>query len=64
MIFNSLNKIKAEIAESVQSNSIESEADDIIGTIVHMEGKELNVGEQSIPNLSGDKDYIQLHKPM
>lgn len=63
MIFNSLNKIKAEIAEFFPYKVIQietAEADDIIGTIVHMEGKELNVGEP-ILILSGDKDYIQLH---
>lgn len=63
MIFNSLNKIKAEIAEFFPYKVIQietAEADDIIGTIVHMEGKELNIGEP-ILILSGDKDYIQLH---
>ncbi len=63
MIFNSLNKIKAEIAKFFPYKVIQietAEADDIIGTIVHMEGKELNVGEP-ILILSGDKDYIQLH---
>jgi len=64
MIFTSLNKIKAEIAEFFPYKVIQietAEADDIIGTIVHLEGKELNTGEP-ILILSGDKDYIQLHK--
>ena len=64
MIFTSLNKIKAEIAEFFPYKVIQvetAEADDIIGTIVHREGRELNVGEP-ILILSGDKDYIQLHK--
>jgi hypothetical protein len=38
------------------------EADDIIGTIVHNYGTELNTGSEKILILSGDKDYIQLHK--
>jgi 5'-3' exonuclease len=64
MIFNTLNKIKGELKEFFPYKVIQietAEADDIIGTIVHLEGKELNIGEP-ILILSGDKDYIQLHK--
>ena len=38
------------------------EADDIIGTICHTYGTELNTGGEQFLVLSGDKDYIQLHK--
>jgi 5'-3' exonuclease len=64
MVFTTLNKIKAEISEFFPYKVIQietAEADDIIGTIVHLEGRELNIGEP-ILILSGDKDYIQLHK--
>jgi hypothetical protein len=63
-IFNSLNKIREELKTYFPYKVIQietAEADDIIGTIVHKEGTELNTGEP-ILILSGDKDYIQLHK--
>lgn len=63
-IFNALNKIRDEIKTFFPYRVIQietAEADDIIGTIVHQEGTELNTGE-AILILSGDKDYIQLHK--
>lgn len=63
-IFNALNKIRDEIKTFFPYKVIQietAEADDIIGTIVHHEGSELNTGE-AILILSGDKDYIQLHK--
>jgi hypothetical protein len=63
-IFNALNKIRDEIKTFFPYRVIQietAEADDIIGTIVHHEGTELNTGEP-ILILSGDKDYIQLHK--
>lgn len=63
-IFNALNKIREEIKVFFPYRVIQietAEADDIIGTIVHTEGTELNTGEP-ILILSGDKDYIQLHK--
>lgn len=63
-IFNALNKIREEIKSFFPYRVIQietAEADDIIGTIVHTEGTELNTGEP-ILILSGDKDYIQLHK--
>lgn len=63
-IFNSLHKIRDEIKEYMPYQVIQvetAEADDIIGTIVHHEGKHLDIGER-ILILSGDKDYIQLHQ--
>lgn len=63
-IFTSLNKIRDELKEFFPYRVIQiesAEADDIIGTVVHTEGTELNTGEP-ILILSGDKDYIQLHK--
>jgi hypothetical protein len=63
-IFTSLNKIREELKEFFPYKVIQiesAEADDIIGTIVHKEGTELNTGEPILV-LSGDKDYIQLHR--
>lgn len=63
-IFTALNKIRQELKDVFPYKVIQidgAEADDIIGTIVHHEGRELNTGEK-ILILSGDKDYIQLHK--
>lgn len=64
-IFTALNKIRDEIKTFFPYKVIQietAEADDIIGTIVHHEGVELNNGAEQILVLSGDKDYIQLHK--
>ena len=64
-IFTALNKIRDEIKTFFPYRVIQietAEADDIIGTIVHNEGVELNNGAEQILVLSGDKDYIQLHK--
>ena len=64
-IFTSLNKIRDEIKTFFPYRVIQietAEADDIIGTIVHHEGVDLNNGAEQILILSGDKDYIQLHK--
>lgn len=63
-IFNALNNIRDELKEYFPYRVMQidtCEADDIIGTIVHKEGKELNVGEP-ILILSGDHDFKQLHK--
>ena len=63
-IFASLNKIREELKTFFPYKVIQietAEADDIIGTIVHHEGRDLATGE-NILILSGDKDYIQLHK--
>ena len=64
-IFQALNKIRDELKEFFPYRVIQietAEADDIIGTIVHTEGEQLNTGSNPILILSGDKDYIQLHK--
>ena len=63
-IFVALNKVRSELKEFFPYKVIQisrTEADDIIGAIVHKEGTVLNTGEK-ILILSGDKDYIQLHK--
>ena len=62
-VFEALNMIREELKEYFPYKVIQidtAEADDIIGTIVHREGRDLNMGEP-ILILSGDKDYIQLH---
>lgn len=62
-IFQALNKIREELKVFFPYKVIQidtAEADDIIGTICHMNGTELNSGEP-ILILSSDKDYIQLH---
>lgn len=63
-IFTALNRIREELKIYFPYKVIQidhAEADDIIGTICHIEGTELNTGEP-ILILSSDKDYIQLHK--
>lgn len=65
-IFEALNKVREELKEFFPYKVIQidtAEADDIIGTIVHTEGKLLASGsEERVLILSGDKDYKQLHK--
>lgn len=63
-LFTVIHKIRDEIDESFPYKVINVdrvEADDIIGTIVHDNGTELNTGGEKFLILSGDKDYIQLH---
>lgn len=63
-IFASLNKVRDELKEVFPYKVIQvdnAEADDVIGTIIHANGIELAGGEPFLI-LSGDKDYIQLHK--
>jgi hypothetical protein len=63
-IFECLNKIRAELKEFFPYRVVDiesAEADDIIGTLVNEYGSELNTGEP-ILIMSGDKDFIQLHK--
>ena len=63
-IFSALNKIRDELKEVFPYKVIQidgCEADDVIGAIIHKEGKYLNSGENFLI-LSGDKDYIQLLK--
>jgi 5'-3' exonuclease len=57
-IFGVLNKIKAEFKENLPYKYLEvygAEADDIIGTLCKQ-------GSESTMIVSGDKDFIQLHK--
>ena len=61
-IFNSLNKIKAELKEYFPYKVIQiegAEADDVIGSLSIKHGQMLNTGEK-ILILSGDKDFGQL----
>lgn len=63
-IFECMNKIRSELKEFFPYRVIEiesAEADDVIGTLVTEFGSSLNTGEK-ILILSGDKDFIQLHK--
>lgn len=66
-IFECMNKIRAELKEFFPYRVIDvesAEADDIIGTLVAEVSKndgDINTGEK-ILILSGDKDFIQLHK--
>ena len=58
VIFNVLNKIKAEFKEYLPYKYLEvygAEADDIIGTLCKQESEPVMI-------VSGDKDFIQLHK--
>lgn len=63
-IFESLNKIKAEIKEFLPYRVVQAEgaeADDVIGTLVHKYGKIVrSASDENILVLSGDKDFIQL----
>lgn len=62
-VFQILNKVRDEIRDNFPYPVIqvaEAEADDIIATICKVEGREL--GGDPILILSGDKDFIQLHK--
>ena len=61
-VFNILNKVRDEIKEYFPYKVIQidtAEADDIIGTLSHY----ININsDDAILILSGDKDFIQLHK--
>lgn len=64
-LFNIMNTIRDEIREFFPYKVIHiehCEADDIIGTVIHEHGTELNTGGERFLVLSGDKDYIQLQK--
>lgn len=63
-LFNIVHKIRDEVEEFFPYKVINidrCEADDIIGTVIHEYGTELNTGSEKFLILSGDKDYIQLH---
>jgi hypothetical protein len=62
-VFNIMNVIRDEMREFFPYKVIHidhCEADDIIGTIIHKEGTDLNVGGEKYLVLSADKDFIQL----
>jgi len=62
-LFEIMNTIRDELREYFPYKVIHidhCEADDIIGTVIHEYGSELNIGSEKFLILSGDKDYIQL----
>tara|TARA_B110000503_G_scaffold74090_1_gene114427 strand:+ start:3435 stop:4295 length:861 start_codon:yes stop_codon:yes gene_type:complete len=62
-LFSIMNTIRDEMREFFPYKVIHidhCEADDIIGTICHQEGTQLNVGGEKYLVLSADKDFIQL----
>lgn len=62
-LFDIMNNIRSEIKEFFPYKVVHidhCEADDIIGTVIHEYGSELNIGSEKFLILSGDKDYIQL----
>jgi 5'-3' exonuclease len=64
-LFRIINTVRSELNEYFPYKVIHidhCEADDIIGTIIHEVGTELNTGREQFLVLSGDKDYIQLQK--
>jgi hypothetical protein len=66
LIFETLNRVRDEIRENFPYKVIQidkTEADDVIGTICHERGVQLNATEQEyILILSSDKDFMQLQK--
>lgn len=63
-LFETIHKIREEISEFFPYKVISverCEADDIIATVIHEYGTELNIGSEKFLILSGDKDFIQLH---
>lgn len=63
-LFRIINMIRQELKDVFPYKVLQidrCEADDIIGTLAHEYGTELNIGSEPILILSGDKDYIQLH---
>jgi hypothetical protein len=64
-LFRIINSVREEIMEFFPYKVLHfdhCEADDIIGVICNEYGVEMNNGTENILILSGDKDYIQLHK--
>jgi 5'-3' exonuclease len=63
-LFNVMHKIRDEVRDNFPYKVLwieHCEADDIIATICHDHGTELNTGSEKYLIVSGDKDYIQLH---
>jgi len=63
-LFEILGNVRNELEEFFPYKVVSvdrCEADDIIATVVHEYGTELNMGSEPILILSADKDYIQLH---
>mgnify|MGYP003637582944 CR=1 FL=1 len=61
-IWEAMNHIKDDLRSHFPYKYIDvagAEADDVIGTICHEHGQQLNIGEP-ILILSGDKDFVQL----
>jgi hypothetical protein len=64
-VFRIMGVIREEMQEFFPYKVIQidhCEADDIIGTLCHEYGTELNTGSERVLILSGDKDFIQLQK--
>ena len=64
-LFEIMNNIREELAEYFPYKVLKvdrTEADDIIGVIIHEVGTELNTGSEKYLVLSADKDYQQLLK--
>jgi hypothetical protein len=64
-LFRIINTIREELRDFFPYKVIHidhCEADDVIGAIVSEYGTELNIGSEQFLILSGDKDYIQLHR--
>lgn len=64
-LFGIMNTIREDLRDYFPYKVIHierCEADDIIGTVIHNYGTELNMGSEPFLVLSGDKDYIQLQK--
>lgn len=61
-VFDCMNKIRSELKEYFPYKVIDiesAEADDVIGTLVQLHGNDTNT---PILIMSGDKDFIQLHR--
>ena len=64
-LFGIINNIRSELKEYFPYKVIHidhCEADDVIGTVLHKYGTELNIGAEQFLILSGDHDFKQLHK--
>jgi len=62
-LFDIMNTVRDELREYFPYKVVHiehCEADDVIGTVIHEYGSELNIGSEKFLILSADKDYIQL----